>query len=160
MTLACVTNRLYLNKPAMTETSYFPRCLILTGAMTSGMLLAFAAHMLGIRYDLDLGDLWRSETGQFMPASAAMAWWLSAAIGFSGGYFAATPMNSVVSRQIPRRMWQFLIVVGVLVLASAGQMASAPRPVSTISGVLAGLTALCLGLVTAFCGTYFALRKV
>jgi branched-chain amino acid transport system permease protein len=36
-------------------------------------------------------------------------------------------------------MRQFLIVIGVLVLAGAGQAASAPSPVPTISGVLAGL---------------------
>jgi hypothetical protein len=64
-----------------------------------------------------------------------------------------------VSRQIPQRMRQFLIGVGVLVLAGAGQAASAPSPVPTISGVLAGLAALGLGAIMAFCGARFALRK-
>jgi hypothetical protein len=49
--------------------------------------------------------------------------------------------------------------VGVLVLAGAGQAASAPSPIPTISGVLAGLAALFLGAVMAFSGAYFALRK-
>jgi hypothetical protein len=56
-------------------------------------------------------------------------------------------------------MRQFLIAVGVLVLAGAGQAASAPSPIPTISGVLAGLAALCLGAVMAFCGAHFALRR-
>jgi hypothetical protein len=143
----------------MAQTTYFPRRLILAGAMISGMLLALAVHMLGVRFGLDLGGLWRSGTGDFMPAGAAVAWWLIATFGFSGGYFTATLMHSAVSGQIPQRMRQFLIAVGVLVLAAAGQAASAPSPIPTISGVLAGLAALCLGAVMAFCGAHFALRK-
>jgi hypothetical protein len=94
-----------------------------------------------------------------MPAGAAIAWWLIATVGFSGGYFTATLMDSAVAGQIPPRMRQFLIAVGVLVLAGAGQAASAPSPIPTISGVLAGLAALCLGAVMAFCGAHFALRR-
>ena len=140
----------------MAETTYFPRRLILAGALISGMLLALAVHMLGARYGLDLGRLWRSDTREFVPAGAAIAWWLIATAGFSGGYFTATLMHSAVSGQTPQRMRQFLIAVGVLVLAGAGQAASAPP---TISGVLAGLAALGLGAAMAFCGAHFALRK-
>jgi uncharacterized membrane protein (UPF0136 family) len=113
--------------------------------------------MLGARFGLDLGRLWRSDTREFVPAGAAVAWWLIATVGFCGGYFTANLMDSAVSGQIPQRMRQFLIVVGVL--AGAGQAASAPSPIPTISGVLAGLAALCLGAVMAFCGAHFALRK-
>jgi hypothetical protein len=146
-------------KQAMAETTYFPRRLILAGAIVSGLLLALAVHMLGARYGLDLGGLWQSDASEFMPAGAAIAWWLIATVGFSGGYFTANLMHSAVSGQIPQRMRQFLIVVGVLILAAAGQAASAPSPVPTISGVLTGLAALCLGSVMAFCGAHFALRK-
>jgi hypothetical protein len=146
-------------KQAMAETTYFPRRLILAGAMISGVLLALAVHMLGVRYGLDLGGLWRSDTTDFMPAGAAIAWWLIASVGFCGGYFTATLMDSAVSGQIPQRMRQFLIAVGVLVLAGAGHAASAPSPIPTISGVLAGLAALVLGAVMAFCGAHFALRR-
>src|SRR3982074_972791 len=103
-------------KRAMAETTYFPRRLILAGAMISGVLLALAVHMLGARYWLDLGGLWRSDTHEFMPAGAAIAWWLIASVGFSGGYFTANLMHSAVSGQIPQRMQHFLIGVGVLVL--------------------------------------------
>ena len=146
-------------KRTMAETTYFPRRLILAGAMISGVLLALAVHMLGARFGLDLGGLWRSDKGNFMPAGAAVAWWLIATVGFCGGYFTATLMDSAASGQIPPRMRQFLIVVGVLVLAGAGQAASAPSPLPTVSGVLAGLAALCLGAVMAFCGAHFAVRK-
>jgi hypothetical protein len=143
----------------MAETTYFPRRLILAAALISGVLLALAVHMLGARFGLDLGRLWRSDSHEFMPAGAAVAWWLIATVAFVGGYFTATLMQSAVSGQIPQRMRQFLIAVGVLVLAGAGQAASAPSPLPTISGVLAGLAALCLGAVMSFCGAHFALRK-
>ena len=143
----------------MAETTYFPPRLILAGAIVSGVLLALAVHMLGARYGLDLGGLWRKDTAEFMPAGAAVAWWLIATVGFSGGYFTANLMHSAASGQIPIRMRQFLVAVGVLVLAGAGQAASAPSPLPTVSGVLAGLAELCLGAVMAFCGAHFALRK-
>ena len=146
-------------KRRMAETNYFPRRLILAGAAISGVLLALAVHMLGARFGLDLGGLWRSDAGEFVPAGAALAWWLIATVGFCGGYFTATLMDSAASGQIPQRMRQFLIAIGVLVLAGAGQVASAPSPVPTVSGILAGLTALCLGAAMAFCGAHFALRK-
>ena len=127
--------------------------------MISGVLLALAVHMLGARYGLDLGGLWRSDTHEFMPAGAAIAWWLIATVGFSGGYFTASLMQSAADGQIPHRMRQFLIAVGVLLLAGAGQVASAPSAVPTTSGLLAALAALCLGAVMAFCGAHFALRR-
>jgi len=96
----------------MAETTYFPRRLIMAGAVISGVLLALAVHMLGARYGLDLGGLWRSDTHEFMPAGAAIAWWLIATVGFCGGYFTANLMRSAASGQIPQRMRQFLIAVG------------------------------------------------
>src|SRR6185312_14255280 len=108
----------------MAQTTYFARHLVLAGAMISGMLLALAVHMLGASYGLDLGLLWRSDAHDFMPAGAAVAWWLIATVGFSGGYFAARLMHSAVSGQIPQRMRQFLVAVGVLLLAGAGQAAA------------------------------------
>jgi hypothetical protein len=146
-------------KSVMAETTYFPRHLILGGAMVSGMLLALAVHMLGARYGLDLGGLWRSDSVDFMPAGAAIAWWLIATAGFSGGYFVATLMAGAASGRIPNRMRQFLIAVGVLVLAGVGQAASAPSAVPTVAGMLGGLAALVLGTVMAFCGAHFALRR-
>jgi hypothetical protein len=143
----------------MPETTYFPSRLILAAAAISGVLLALAVHMLGTRFGLDLGGLWRSGEREFMPAGAALAWWLIATVGFCGGYFTATLMESAVSGQIPRRMRQFLIAVGVLILAGAGQAASAPSPLPTASGMLAGFAALGLGAAMAFCGAYFALRR-
>ncbi|WP_322518113.1 hypothetical protein SR870_11630 [Rhodopseudomonas palustris] len=141
------------------ETTYFPRHLIFAGALVSGVLLALALHMLGMRFGLDLGGLWRTDLAEFMPARAALAWWLVATAGFAGGYFTATLMHHAVAGQIPPRMRQFLIAIGVLVLAAAGQAASAPSAGPTTAGVVSGLATLLLGCAMAFCGAHFALRK-
>jgi hypothetical protein len=142
----------------MTETTYFPHRLILAGAMAAGVLLALAVHMLGARYGLDLGGLWHTDGGAFMPAGSAIAWWLIATAAFSGGYFIATIMHSAVAGELPQRMRQFLIAIGVLMLAGIGNAISGPSTVPSISGVLAGLVALALGALMAFCGANFALR--
>src|SRR5438132_13724699 len=104
----------------MAEATYFPRRLILAGAIVSGVLLALAVHMLGAHYGLDLGGLWRSDTHEFMPAGAAIALWLIATVGFSGGYFTADRMHSAGSGPIRMRMRIYLVVAGVLILAGAG----------------------------------------
>ena len=143
----------------MAETTYFPRRLILAGATMSGVLLALAVHMLGQRFGLDLGGLWEANQHDFVPAGAAVAWWLIASVAFVGGYITANLLHSAASGRIPQRMRQFLIAVGVLVLAGAGQAASGPSPIPTAAGVLAGLAALGLGGLMAFCGAHFALRK-
>ena len=142
----------------MTETTYFPHRLILAGAMAAGVLLALAVHMLGARYGLDLGGLWHTDGGAFMPASSAIAWWLIATVAFSGGYFIATIMHSAVAGELPLRMRQFLIAIGVLMLAGVGNAISGPSAVPSIPGVVAGLVALGLGALMAFCGANFALR--
>lgn len=142
----------------MDKPVYFPRRLILAGAMLSGVLLALAVHMLGVRFGLDLGGLWRASG--VIPAGAAIAWWLIATVGFVGGYLTATLMDSAISGQIPQRMRQFLIGIVVLVLAGAGQAAAGPSSIPTIAGVVAGIAALGLGALMAFCGAHFALRKV
>jgi hypothetical protein len=143
----------------MEKSTYFPRRLILAGAIVSGVLLALAVHMLGQSLGLDLGGLWRNDIRDFMPAVAAIAWWLTASAGFVGGYFTATLMDSAVSGEISPRARQFLIGLGVVVLAAAGQAASSPSPMPGIAGVLSGLAALCLGALMAFCGAHFSLRK-
>src|SRR6188472_603517 len=126
----------------MAETAYFPRHLIVGGAMVSGILLALAVHMLGAQIGLDLGGLWRSDAKEFMPAGAAIAWWLVATASFSGSYFVATLMHSAASNRIQQRLRQFLIVVAVLFLAGAGQAASAPSTAPSVSSFMTGLAVL------------------
>ena len=61
----------------MAETTYFPRRLILAGAIVSGVLLALAVHMLGVRArqlgnPLTLGVL--MEANDRPPHITMLAW--------------------------------------------------------------------------------------
>lgn len=135
----------------------FPRHLIVAGAVVCGVLLALAFHLIGLRFGLDIAGLWREQ--DVIPAGAALAWWLIATVAFVGGYVTASLMSGAATGTLSRPMWQFLIGVLVLVLAGAGQLASGPSSAPTISGMLAGLSALFLGAAMAFCGAHFAARK-
>lgn len=135
---------------------YFPRHLILAGSAIFGMLLALGVHILGQRFGLNLGDLWKD--GELIPARAAIAWWLISAVAFVAGYVTASLLHSAVSGQLPLRVRHALIAVGVLLLIAAGQAASDPSPLPTIAGFLAGIGALFLGATMSFSGAYFALR--
>jgi hypothetical protein len=143
----------------MSEPPYFQRHLIIVGAAGFGVLIGLAIHILGQRFGINLGGLWNADAPDFVPASAAIGWWLIAAVAFVGGYITASLMESAVSGELSTRMRQFLIGVGVLLFAAAGQIASAPGSVPTVSAVLAGITALMLGALMAFCGAHFALRR-
>lgn len=143
----------------MAQPVYFSRHIVLFGAMLFGVLLALGLHIIIQRFDLNLGDLWRSDVPELIPAGAAAAWWLIAAVAFLAGYIAASLMRGASSGQIPLRLRQFLIAVGVIMLMAAGQAASEPSKIPTLSGVLAAVVALCLGGLMAFCGAQFALRR-
>jgi hypothetical protein len=138
--------------------TFSPR-LILSGAMIVGILLALAVHMLAQRFNLDIGDLWRSDSAIGITARAAIAWWLIASVAFVGGFATATLMHSAAEGQMSRPMKYLLVGVLVLVLASTGQAASAPSAVPTIAGIASAFAALFLGAVMAFCGAYFAFRR-
>lgn len=143
----------------MSKPAPFPRHLIFAAALISGVLLALAVHMLGQSIGLDLDGLWRTDQRDIVPAGAALAWWLVATGGFAGGYFTALLLRSAAAGEVPPRLRNFLVAIGVLLLAAAGRAASAPSSVPTASAVLAGLVALLLGALLAFCGVHFALRK-
>src|SRR5258708_8170797 len=84
----------------MADTTYFPRRLILAGALISGMLLALAVHMLGAGYGLDLGGLWRSDAHEFMPAGAPGAGGAMPAGGVVGGCFTPAVLPNALSGHI------------------------------------------------------------
>jgi hypothetical protein len=144
--------------PAPSKT-FFPRRIILAGALISGMLLALAAHMLGQSFGLNIAGLWQLEGGAGTPATAAVAWWLISSMAFVGGFYTASLMDSAVSGQLPRPLRGFLIAVLIVVLAAAGQAATGPSAIPTIAGVLTGVAALVIGAAMAFCGAHFALRR-
>lgn len=145
-----------MNAPA--NDTRLPRAMILASALLAGLLFALAVHMIGQRFGLDLGRLWSNTGPEVVPIGAALAWWITASGAFGGGYFAASAMAGATDG-LPPVLRNFMIVLGVLVLAGAGQAAALPSQGTSGSGVLAGVVALLLGAVMSFCGAQLALRK-
>lgn len=146
-------------KVGMPAKTVFPPLMIFTTAIVLGLLLALAVHIVAVRLGLDLGGIWSSGPDGLMPASSAAAWWLVATVGFVSSYVTTSIMSGAASGRIPPRIRQLFVVAVVIILAAAGPAASgggANR--STASAVIAGLAALSLGAVMAFCGAWFALR--
>ena len=144
--------------PATSQT-FFPRRIILAGALICGMLLALAAHMIGQRFGLNIAGLWQLDGDAGSPFTAALAWWLISSMAFVAGYYTALLMGSAVTGQLPRPLRGFLIAVLVIVLAASGQAATGASSAPTVAGLLTGVAALIIGAVMAFCGAHFALRR-
>ncbi|HBR44314.1 MAG TPA: hypothetical protein DEA80_05190, partial [Afipia sp.] len=98
----------------MAKPAYFSQTIVLAASILFGVLLALGIHIIIQRFNLNLGDLWRTDVPELMPARAALAWWLIAAVAFLAGFISASLMQSAVSGQISLRLRQFLVVVGVI----------------------------------------------
>jgi hypothetical protein len=67
----------------MAKPAYFSRHIVLAGSILFGVLLALGIHIIIQRFNLNLGDLWRTDVPELIPARAALAWWLIGASGVS-----------------------------------------------------------------------------
>jgi hypothetical protein len=131
-------------------------------AMTSGMLLALAAHMLSARFGIGLTSIWH----ELFPTDAnavrsAFGWWLIAGAGFVGSFLTGLVAQDVAGGRRPRHGLRRAIgVLFFLVLAGAPYLTvaapAAPNLPFALGANLAGFT---LGTVTAFCGSWFALPR-
>lgn len=145
--------------PIASKDSYYPRRLILAASLFGGFLLSLAVHLILQNVGFDVGGLWRIESAAGPRASSAVAWWLIAAAGFGGGYWITHLMARAVSGHLSKPMRYLLMVISVVLLAAAGQIAAAPSKLPTLAGIFASLAVIGLGLITSFCGAHFALRR-
>jgi hypothetical protein len=134
---------------------HLDRRLVITCAIVCGVLLALAVQMLGQALDLDLTALWLGDPAN-ISISVGAAWWMMAAAGFAGGYATTILAARAAAGRIPQMVWWILAGAFVLILAAAGQFASAPSTSAGSASVLAALAALTLGAAMAICGVYVA----
>lgn len=134
------------------------RRLNYAAALACGVFAALVAHIaltvLGVGIDSVLRD---TAAGTQQQLASALAWWAVAAAGFIGGwgtgaYLIAAARERDFVYQLARR---FLIAL-VFVAATAGGIMSKSGDVGGTVDVIAGLTALALGLICAFCGARLA----
>jgi hypothetical protein len=134
------------------------RRLHYAAAVACGVFAALVVHIVltvfGIGLDAVLRDAAAGIRQQFV---SALAWWAIGGAGFAGGWatgvylIAATRERAFVYRLAQR----FLIAV-VFAVATAGGVMSKSGNLGGTLDVVAGLTALALGLICAFCGARLA----
>ena len=134
------------------------RRLHYAAAIACGVFAALIMHILltvlGIGLDVALRDSAVSNKQQFI---SAMAWWLVAGAGFVGGWATAAYLIAAArERELIYRLAQYFLIGIVFVAATVGGVMSKTGDLGGTVDVIAGLTALTLGVVCAFCGARLA----
>jgi hypothetical protein len=134
------------------------RRLHYAAAIASGVFAALAAHitltMLGFGLDSVLRDAAAGHTPQLV---SALAWWAIAGAGFIGAWGTGAYLIAAArERAFVYRLAQRFLIAVVFAVATAGGIMSKSGNLGGTSDVIAGLTALSLGLICAFCGARLA----
>jgi hypothetical protein len=139
-----------------------PRVLQFAAAMTIGILLALAVHIVTSRLGIGLASTWRDLFPDNVDRLwSVIAWWLIAgAAGF--GSFATARLLIDPAAHRPRLHRMLLWGAGgafLLLLLGAEHYGSGEAGIRMSARIVASLVALALGALMAFCGTHFALRR-
>jgi hypothetical protein len=134
------------------------RRLHYAAAIACGVFAALAAHILltvfGAGLDRVLRDASATSGHQFL---SALAWWAIAAAGFVGGWATGAYLIAAArERTFVYRLAQRFLIAVVFAVATAGGIMSKTGNIGGTSDVIAGLAALGLGLICAYCGARLA----
>lgn len=127
-------------------------------AIACGVFAALAVHILLTVFGLGLDQVLRDAAGasarQFV---SAIAWWAIAGAGFVGGWGTGVYLIAAArERAFVYRLAQRFLIALVFAVATIGGVMSKSGNVGGTVDVIAGLTALGLGLICAFCGARLA----
>ena len=134
------------------------RRLHYAGAIACGVFAALVMHIVLTVFGLGLDAVLRdSALGNKQQFISAIAWWAIGGAGFVGGWAAGAYLVAAArEREIVYRLAQYFLIALVFVAATVGGiMSKTGNPGGTID-VVAGLSALGLGLICAFCGARLA----
>jgi hypothetical protein len=134
------------------------RRLHYAAAIACGVFAALAVHIaltvVGYGLDAVLRDAAAGSTYQLV---SALAWWTIGAAGFVGGWATGAYLIAAArEREFVYRLAQRFLIAVVFAVATAGGIMSKSGNLGGTVDVIAGLTALGLGLVCAFCGARLA----
>lgn len=127
-------------------------------AIACGVFAALAVHIILTVFGLGLDQVLRDAAGasarQFV---SAIAWWAIAGAGFVGGWGTGVYLIAAArERAFVYRLAQRFLIAVVFAVATIGGVMSKSGNVGGTVDVIAGLTALGLGLICAFCGARLA----
>jgi hypothetical protein len=134
------------------------RRLHYVAAIACGVFAALVVHIvltvLGVGLDVVLRNL---EAGSRPQTVAALAWWAIAAAGFVGGWAAGAYLIAAArERAFLYKLAQRFLIGVVFALATLGGVMSKGSTLGGTADVIAGLAALCLAFICAFCGARLA----
>jgi hypothetical protein len=132
------------------------RRLHYAAAIACGVFAALVMHIVLTVFGVGLDAVLRAAGGkqQFI---SALAWWAIGGAGFAGSWATGAYLIAATrEREIVYRVAQRALVAVVFAAATAGGVMSKTSNLGGTMDVVAGLTALGLGLICAFCGARLA----
>ena len=133
------------------------RRLHYAAAIGCGVFAALVVHIVLTVLGVGVDAVLRDGAGSARQLASAIAWWAIGGAGFIGGWGTGAYLIAAVrERAFVFRLAQRFLIAVVFAAATAGGVMSKSGSVGGTIDVIAGLTALGLGLVCAFCGARLA----
>lgn len=133
------------------------RRLHYAAAIGCGVFAALVVHIVLTVLGVGVDAVLRDGAGSARQLASAIAWWATGGAGFIGGWGTGAYLIAAArERAFVFRLAQRFLIAVVFAAATAGGVMSKSGSVGGTIDVIAGLTALGLGLLCAFCGARLA----
>jgi hypothetical protein len=134
------------------------RRLNYAAAIACGVFAALAMHIVLTVFGVGLDAVLRhAAAGSRQQLISALAWWAIAAAGFIGGWGTGAYLIAATrEREFVYRLARGFLIALVFAVATAGGIMSKSGDAGGTVDVIAGLTALGLGAICAYCGARLA----
>jgi hypothetical protein len=134
------------------------RRLNYAAAVACGVFAALVVHIALTVFGVGLDTVLRSgAAGSNQQFASAIAWWAIGAAGFVGGWATGAYLIAAArERAFVFRLARRFLIALVFAAATAGGILSKTGNVGGTVDVIAGVTALGLGVICAFCGARLA----
>jgi len=134
------------------------RRLNYAAAIACGVFAALAVHIALTVFGVGLDAVLRNATaGSKQQFVSAIAWWAIAAAGFVGGWGTGAYLIAAArERAFVFKLARGFLIALVFAVATVGGIMSKSGNVGGTVDVIAGVTALGLGVICAFCGARLA----
>jgi hypothetical protein len=133
------------------------RRLHYAAAIACGVFAALAVHIALTVFGVGLDAVLRGAAGSKQQFVSALAWWSIGAAGFAGGWGTGAYLIAAArEREFVYRLARRFLIALVFAVATVGGIMSKSGDVGGTTDVIAGVTALGLGVICAFCGARLA----
>lgn len=133
------------------------RRLHYAAAIACGVFAALVVHIVLTVLGVGLDAVMRGAASSKQQFASALAWWAIGGAAFVAGWATGAYLIAAArERQFIFRLAQRFLVAVVFAAATAGGILSKTETLGGTVDVIAGLTALGLGLVCGFCGARLA----